>query len=250
MNWRASRVPTTEPPAGDRHAPGHGDLQRQAASSITEFTRDEWDALSDRHNRNWFYFQALERLRLPQFTPVYFSIRAAGCLRGAILGFLVARDNSERAGPASRWLRARPVAWRRTERRALVLGSPLNEACSLLLPLHASLEERRGILDALIRSADEYASAHRCVALVVKGTPIETEALWRLATAHARLKRVPNPVQSDSGIDKTSCWVRTEPAWLELCTAIVDRCFGLDLREQELKTLLGDSQRSPPADRF
>ena len=236
--------------AGGRDAPGYRDLQRRSASSITEFTRDEWDALSDRHNRNWFYFQALERLRLPQFTPVYFSIRVAGCLRGAILGFLVARDNSERAGPASRWLRARPVAWRRTERRALVLGSPLNEACSLLLPAHASLDERRGILDELIRSADEYACAHQCAALVVKGAPVETEELWRPATAHARLKRVLNPLQGEPGSNRTSCWVRTEPAWLELCTAIVDRCFGLDLREQELKTLLGDSQPSPRAERF
>jgi hypothetical protein len=213
------------------------------ASSIAEFSRDEWDALSDCHNRNWFYFQALERLRLPQFAPVYFSVRVAGCLRAAILGFVVARENSARAGAASRWLRTRAVPWRCPERRALVLGSPLNEACLLLLTASASIDERRAILDSLIRSADEYACTHQCAALVVKGTPAETEELWRPATAHARLKRVPEPVGSGSSDGQTSSWLRTEPAWLELCTAIVDRCFGFDLREAELKTLLGGDTR-------
>ena len=133
-----------------------GGREQSPASSIAEFSREEWDALSERHNRNWFYFQALERLGLPQFKPVYFSSRIAGRLRGAIVGFLVTPEAGAEQPRASGWLqRARPAAWR-----------------------------------------------------------------------------------------------RAEPAWLEACAAIVDRCFGLDLRERELKSLLGGSDpRSQPGRR-
>ncbi len=219
-----------------------GGREQSPASSIAEFSREEWDALSERHNRNWFYFQALERLGLPQFKPVYFSSRIAGRLRGAIVGFLVTPEAGAEQPRASGWLqRARPAAWRRAERRVLVLGSPLDEPCTLLLPGSASLDERRGILSELTCWADEYARSHRCSALVVKGTTAETDDLWQHASSHAHLRRVRRG---------RSHWLRAEPAWLEACAAIVDRCFGLDLRERELKSLLGGSDpRSQPGRR-
>jgi hypothetical protein len=54
---------------------------------------------------------------------------------------------------------------------------------------------------------------------------------------------VSEPERWPGAAEPESRRLRERPAWLEWCTAIVDRCFGFELREEELKTLLGKDRR-------
>jgi hypothetical protein len=207
------------------------------ARSITEFSRVEWSSLLAEPARTWFHFQALERMALPAFSPVYFAIRCEGRLRGAIAGFLV--DGRSWPHPASiqdDLARAVRRMTRGAPGRAVVLGSPINEPCSFAVAADAGFSERRELLEQLLLSAERYAEQQGCGALAVKNTEAKSVDLWSWACARVGLKRVRGrPLRwHRARQDTTYSWYRAGSSWLDRCHAVVDSAFGVDLRSGEL----------------
>ena len=166
--------------------------------TIARFSRVEWNALAIEPVRDWFYFQALERLELPGFSPVYFGVRCGGRLRAAIAGFLLdgawRPQNDLVHDQLARVLRR---IGRGHDARALVLGSPLNEPCAVALAPDADGMERRELLAQMLNAADAYASRFDYRVLAVKDVCAATEDMWEWACEGLHLRRLR---------DRTSAW--------------------------------------------
>jgi hypothetical protein len=210
------------------------------ALSIAQFSRAEWNALVIEPARDWFYFQALERLALPGFSPVYFGVRCDGRLRGAVAGFLLEGAwRPHRDGMPDQLARVLHRIRRSRGARALVLGSPLNEPCGVGLAPDADEHERRDLLAHMLGAADEFASRYGYGVLAVKDACASTEELWAWACEGLHLKRLRSGLPQSAVA--TSSWYRAEKPWLNWCYSVIDHAFGFDLRDEELRQLLGSS---------
>lgn len=211
------------------------------ALSIAQFARAEWNALVIEPARDWFYFQALERLALPGFSPVYFGVRCDGRLRGAVAGFLLEGAwRPQRDVIHDQLARVLQRIGRSRGSRALVLGSPLNEPCAVALAADADEVERRDLLAHMLGAADEFASRYGYGVLAVKDAYAATEELWAWACDGLRLKRLRGGMAQGEGA--TSSWYRAETPWLNWCYSVIDHAFGFDLRDEELRQLLGSDR--------
>jgi len=208
------------------------------ALSIGQFSRAEWNALSIEPARDWFYFQALERLALPGFSPVYFGVRCDGRLRGAVAGFLLEGSwRPQRDVLHDQLARVLHRIGRSRGSRALVLGSPLNEPCAVALAPDADEQERRELLSHMVGAADEFASRYGYGVLAVKDVYAATEELWSWVCDGLHLRRLRSGLGQSAVA--TSSWYRAETPWLNWCYSVIDHAFGFDLRDEELRQLLG-----------
>lgn len=226
---------------GEPDAPALAVRQAVHERSIARFSRAEWNALAIEPSRDWFYFQALERLALPGFSPVYFGVRCQGRLRAAIGGFLL--DGVRRPRPdliQDQLARVLGRIGRGRNARALVLGSPLNEPCAVALAADANGTERRELLAQMLAAADEFASRHDYGVLAVKDACATAEGLWEWACDARHLKRLRGVIAWPTKTAVTSrSWYRAETPWLDWCYQVIDGAFGFDLRDEELRQLLG-----------
>jgi hypothetical protein len=230
----------------DPPSPASATRQAVHATSIAGFPRREWNTLVAEPARDWYYFQAIERLGLPGFSPLYFGLRSEGRLRGAIAGFLLDGDAWPHAASIdpslARALRARA---RHAGGRAIVIGSPLNESCSLAAAADADSDERRELLEALLQAAEGYGQRHGCETLAVKDVDPRSLDLWSSACARLRLKRVRRAASAwlREGTERRYSWYRTREGWREACASIMDGLFGFDLHETETSELLAPRSR-------
>jgi len=153
------------------------------SDAITEFDRDDWNALFPGELENYDYVRATEEAGLEGFRWRYVSAEQNGKLVAAAPGFF-----SEYALDTTLTGLGRQIisGLRRLAPGALVLrlgclGSPCTETALAGFAPELSAEARRSALSAMLRAFDADARAHACGLLAVKDVPAPQKPLWQAA---------------------------------------------------------------------
>jgi hypothetical protein len=194
----------------------------------------EWDSLLSDPRQDWAHFSQLEATAVAGRKSLCFEVRAGGALRALVPAFVL---ESEAVPNSWRWLR------RLYHPRVLVLGSPLEETCPLGLAADVSDEEKRELLNALVRCADVYAKRIDCDILVVKHADDAADELWTRACVPLHLRRLPDISILGSAlcghrVADTSNWCRSRVSWFRWSEAMFDSVCTIDLNDDEMTSLM------------
>jgi hypothetical protein len=178
------------------HMPATGvalDMGLVVATSITQFSPAEWNALFPGELEDWAYYHAVENARLADFEWLYFGVRDVAGLRVVVPAFVTEyRLDTTLEGRLRRVIsslsRAVPAL---LCPRMLSLGSPVSEGLHAGFAADAGPAERERLFATILEGCEQQAALHGARMIAIKDASNAQSEAWLNLLRGCGLRRQP-----------------------------------------------------------